>query len=218
MAAVIGVCVMIGAATAVSERGRSHAGKEARGEVSMAGPVAWPVGTSASGGRARSHTTSPRSETRRCPDHHRGLRYYRQRHAHWNSRRGIRVLAGYRKPRSCPDARYLASVWRQRAARARKLTLQHLERRRAYRFRLLYEKWRCIHEHEGAWNANTGNGYYGGLQMDSSFYWTYGREFALRWGTPDRWPVWAQLTAAERAYQTRGFGPWPNTARMCGLL
>ena len=25
--------------------------------------------------------------------------------------------------------------------------------------------WLCIHAREGAWNANTGNGYYGGLQM-----------------------------------------------------
>lgn len=23
----------------------------------------------------------------------------------------------------------------------------------------------CLHEHEGAWDANTGNGYYGGLQF-----------------------------------------------------
>jgi hypothetical protein len=93
-------------------------------------------------------------------------------------------------------------------------------RRQAERraFRALYEKWRCIHEHEGAWNANTGNGYYGGLQMDYSFQRAYGPEFLRRWGTADRWPVWAQLEAAERAYDSgRGFGPWPNTSRMCGL-
>ncbi len=29
---------------------------------------------------------------------------------------------------------------------------------------------------------------------------TYGPEFMSRWGTADRWPVWAQITAAERAY------------------
>lgn len=23
----------------------------------------------------------------------------------------------------------------------------------------------CVHQHEGAWNANTGNGYYGGMQF-----------------------------------------------------
>lgn len=77
----------------------------------------------------------------------------------------------------------------------------------------------CIHLYEGAWDANTGNGYYGGLQMDYGFQSTYGGEFLRRWGTADRWPAWAQLTAAVRAYRSgRGFGPWPNTARACGLL
>jgi hypothetical protein len=82
----------------------------------------------------------------------------------------------------------------------------------------LYEKWRCIHEHEGAWNANTGNGYYGGLQMDYSFMQAHGPQFLARWGTADKWPVWAQIAAAEDAYHSgRGFGPWPNTRRMCGV-
>lgn len=77
----------------------------------------------------------------------------------------------------------------------------------------------CIHHYEGAWNANTGNGYYGGLQMDLAFQSLYGGEFLHRWGTADNWPVWAQLQAAVRAHSSgRGFGPWPNTARACGLL
>lgn len=77
----------------------------------------------------------------------------------------------------------------------------------------------CIHRYEGAWDANTGNGYYGGLQMDWGFQSTYGAEYLRKWGTADRWPTWAQLSAAVRAYQSgRGFRPWPNTARACGLL
>lgn len=77
----------------------------------------------------------------------------------------------------------------------------------------------CIHHYEGAWNANTGNGYYGGLQMDLAFQGRYGADFGRRWGTADNWPVWAQLQAAVRAYQSgRGFHPWPNTARACGLI
>jgi hypothetical protein len=77
----------------------------------------------------------------------------------------------------------------------------------------------CIHRYEGAWNSNTGNGYYGGLQMDMPFQGRYGTDFLQRWGTADNWPVWAQLQAAARAYQSgRGFSPWPNTARACGLL
>lgn len=77
----------------------------------------------------------------------------------------------------------------------------------------------CIHRYEGAWDANTGNGYYGGLQMDDAFQSTYGGEYVRRWGTADGWPVWAQIAAAARAYRSgRGFSPWPNTARACGLL
>jgi hypothetical protein len=95
---------------------------------------------------------------------------------------------------------------------AKQRRLRELQERRA-----LYEKWRCIHEHEGAWNANTGNGYYGGLQMDYSFMQTHGPQFLRRWGTADKWPVWAQLAAAEDAYSTRGFGPWPNTRIACGI-
>ena len=83
----------------------------------------------------------------------------------------------------------------------------------------LGESFLCIHRYEGAWTSNTGNGYYGGLQMDLSFQATYGAEFLRRWGTADNWPVWAQLKTASRAYQSgRGFWPWPNTARACGLL
>jgi transglycosylase-like protein len=77
----------------------------------------------------------------------------------------------------------------------------------------------CIHHYEGAWTSNTGNGYYGGLQMDVSFQSSYGGDYLRRWGTADRWPAWAQIHTAVRAYQSgRGFYPWPNTARACGLL
>jgi hypothetical protein len=77
----------------------------------------------------------------------------------------------------------------------------------------------CIHRYEGAWTANTGNGYYGGLQMDVAFMRTYGSDFVDRWGTADNWPVWAQLRAALRAHHSgRGFSPWPATARACGLI
>lgn len=77
----------------------------------------------------------------------------------------------------------------------------------------LIGKWYRVHVCEGSWNANTGNGYYGGLQMDHSFQRSYGWEFISWWGTANNWPAWAQMTAAERAYRSgRGFGPWP----VCG--
>ena len=77
----------------------------------------------------------------------------------------------------------------------------------------------CIHAYEGSWSADTGNGYYGGLQMDVGFQRLYGGAYLRRWGTADNWPVWAQLAAAVRAYRSgRGFWPWPNSARLCGLI
>jgi hypothetical protein len=151
--------------------------------------------------------------------------YYRGKFMERQAARGVVPRHVGRSARSCPDARWLAGVWADRA-QAAKVKLERWKHHRAVmaaqrakqaRFRALYEKWRCIHEHEGAWNANTGNGYYGGLQMDMSFMSAYGREFIRRWGYAHNWPVWAQLTAAERAYHSgRGFGPWPNTRRMCG--
>lgn len=80
----------------------------------------------------------------------------------------------------------------------------------------LYQTLVCIHGGEGSWTDNTGNGYYGGLQMDLTFQHRYGADFLARWGTADNWPAWAQLTAAERAYRSgRGFGPWPKTGPPC---
>jgi hypothetical protein len=83
----------------------------------------------------------------------------------------------------------------------------------------LVDAFGCIHSYEGAWSSNTGNGYYGGLQMDVAFQRLYGAEFLRRWGTADNWPAWAQLEAAATAYRSgRGFWPWPNSARLCGLI
>jgi hypothetical protein len=77
----------------------------------------------------------------------------------------------------------------------------------------------CIHRGEGAWNANTGNGYYGGLQMDWSFMRAYGGSLLAAKGTADKWTPGEQIRVAMRAYHSgRGFYPWPNTARACGLI
>jgi hypothetical protein len=77
----------------------------------------------------------------------------------------------------------------------------------------------CIHEYEGAWSADTGNGYYGGFQMDWSFMSAYGAEYLRAWGTADQWPPALQMAVAIRAYLSgRGFWPWPTSARLCGLI
>ena len=83
--------------------------------------------------------------------------------------------------------------------------------------------WLCIHRHERhpaqGWRTHTGNGYYGGLQMDITFQRAYGHELLRSKGTADRWTAVEQMWVAERAYRSgRGFYPWPNTARACGLI
>lgn len=76
----------------------------------------------------------------------------------------------------------------------------------------------CIHSFEGSW-TDGGAPFWGGVQMDAGFQQTYGRPFYNAFGTADHWTPAMQLTVAELAYLSgRGFYPWPNTARMCGLL
>jgi hypothetical protein len=65
---------------------------------------------------------------------------------------------------------------------------------------------------------NSGGPYYGGLQMDLEFQRTYGRYLLRKKGTANRWSPLEQMWVAERALRTRGFYPWPNTARWCRLI
>jgi hypothetical protein len=75
----------------------------------------------------------------------------------------------------------------------------------------------CIHGGEGSW-TDPNPPYYGGVQMDEQFAKTYGREYWNHYGSPDHWPVSVQLAVAIKASFTRGYWPWPNTARACGLI
>ena len=75
----------------------------------------------------------------------------------------------------------------------------------------------CIHRYEGSW-TDTGEPYYGGLQMDLSFQRSYGGWLYALKGTADHWSPLEQIWIAEKALKSRGFWPWPNTARDCGLL
>jgi hypothetical protein len=80
-------------------------------------------------------------------------------------------------------------------------------------------QFRCIHRHEGSWKANTGNGYYGGLQMNLAFQRDYGRWLLRTKGRAHRWTPIEQIWVGERALREgRGFHPWPVAARRCGLI
>lgn len=75
----------------------------------------------------------------------------------------------------------------------------------------------CIHRYEGSW-TDPGAPFWGGLQMDMSFQASYGGYLLRTKGTADRWTPLEQMWVAEKAIASRGFSPWPNTARVCGLL
>jgi hypothetical protein len=99
-------------------------------------------------------------------------------------------------------------VWRRIAVQVEGIA-QHPPHQRA---------WACIHRYEGSW-TDAGGPYYGGLQMDLGFQRTYGRELLAHKGTANNWTPLEQMWVAERALRAgRGFWPWPNTARYCGLL
>lgn len=57
-----------------------------------------------------------------CPHAKRGLRFYRARHGFWVAARGAQARHKVRAPRNCADARYLAALWRTRAAEQRRYT------------------------------------------------------------------------------------------------
>ena len=71
----------------------------------------------------------------------------------------------------------------------------------------------CIHNHEGAWTSNTGNGYYGGLQFRLSTWRSVGGV-----GYPHRASIREQLYRGWLVYRRDGnsWREW-GTARMCGL-
>lgn len=102
----------------------------------------------------------------------------------------------------------LRDAWRRKFVRAR-WKVHHPPRRAA---------WLCIKRYEGAW-TDPNAPYYGGLQMDVSFQRTYGARLLRIKGTANNWKPLEQIWVAEKAYRSgRGFHPWPNTARRCGLI
>jgi hypothetical protein len=123
-------------------------------------------------------------------------------------RRPLSRASDVRRSRSAEYRRWVLGLWAKRVRELRRRAANP-PRKRA---------WLCIQKHEGRWNDPHAP-YYGGLQMDLSFQRTYGFDLLVRKGTADNWSPLEQMWVAERAYRTgRGFHPWPNTARRCGLL
>jgi hypothetical protein len=70
-------------------------------------------------------------------------------------------------------------------------------------------------ESNGNWRANTGNGYYGGLQFSRSTWHSYsGGTFAA---TANRATRSQQIAIAERVLHSQGWKAWPTCSRRAGL-
>jgi len=124
---------------------------------------------------------------------------------------------------SAPRSRYVASAEHSPSLAYRRMVLGLWTTRakvvkRAAQNPPRLKDWLCIHHYEGAWNDPNAP-YYGGLQMDRSFMQAYGPTLLRQKGTADHWTPLEQIWVAERAFESgRGFYPWPNTARWCGLI
>jgi hypothetical protein len=135
---------------------------------------------------------------------------YRNATWHWQELVGTERTPASGTERETESREYrlwVLRLWKQRAANAR-IRAQSPPHE---------QQWLCIHRYEGAWD-DPGSPYYGGLQMDIGFQQTYGGHLLQTKGTADHWTPLEQMWVAERAHVTRGFTPWPNTARYCGLL
>ena len=63
------------------------------------------------------------------------------------------------------------------------------------------------------WRANTGNGYFGGLQFSRTSWVEVGGT-----GEPHRAPRDLQVEMARRLHRRQGFSAWPACARRLGLI
>jgi hypothetical protein len=70
-------------------------------------------------------------------------------------------------------------------------------------------------ESGGNWNANTGNGYYGGLQFSRSTWHSYGGGAFAR--TADRATRSQQIAIAEKVLRAQGWKAWPTCSRRAGV-
>ena len=147
----------------------------------------------------------PRAKPKPVPRHVNPRRTFRLRATawHWQSiigRRHSKLAAPLASPRAL-------HYWNRQARRMLRAAKNPPHK----------AQWLCIHRFEGSW-SDSGDPYWGGLQMDRGFMSTYAPGVLLRRGWANRWSALEQMWVAERAFRTRGFYPWPNTARYCGLL
>ncbi len=70
-------------------------------------------------------------------------------------------------------------------------------------------------ESGGNWNANTGNGYHGGLQFSPGTWRAHGGGSYA--GTANQATRSQQITIAEKVLRAQGWKAWPSCSRRAGL-
>jgi hypothetical protein len=129
----------------------------------------------------------------------------------WQRLMGVRKTPNrkrYLRVRNLEYRVFVLHQWRRRAIRAKRRAHNPPHER----------AWRCLQSFEGAWN-DPHDPYWGGLQMDRTFMRHYAPRHLLRRGWANEWTPIEQMWVGERALRAgRGFYPWPNTGRMCGLI
>jgi hypothetical protein len=194
--------------------------------------LAWPASVAAS---ERPHTSTdptPGREIRSTVSCPLGCKIHRERLAVRYLRRKVlrRSLQAYLPhPRDArlswrhAQVRHELAWWKRTDRTTRRLARIPLSRRIPR-----WSEWQCIARFESLrhWDMSpstepsSGGAYWGGLQMDVEFQETYGSDMIRRHhgGLANTWTAPEQITVANRAWKTRGYNPWPNTARSCGLL
>ena len=189
------------------ERGFSRVPRQLVGLLVVAALLLGLAAASVPAGRAS-------EQARQMPDGKvvvRKIKRYQLATWRWQRLMGVRRTPNrrrYLQTRDIEFRRHVLKQWRRRAVRAR-LRAHNPPHER---------QWRCLQRHEGPWR-DAWDPYWGGLQMDRTFMRLYAPRYLLRRGWANRWTPVEQMWVAERALRAgRGFYPWPNTARMCGLI
>ena len=140
---------------------------------------------------------------------------WRKRTWYWQRVIGARLWPTRYLERSYSDLEFrqwMLGLWRGRALRAKTRALRLPNR----------DGWLCIFRYERnpdqGWHTYTGNGFYGGLQMDLGFQRHYGLWLLRRKGPAHRWTPIEQIWVAERGRRVQGWYAWPNAASACGLI
>lgn len=193
--------------------GMSTAVAAAAGSVGTSGNATTTTATSTTATRGVAGASHTVMRTRAAA---RSIRYWsrKARRARAGTERWLIVIRG-RPPHE------LSRVLETESPHAALRLAKHWLRREHQAWRLAHHPpalrdWYCIHRYEGSWTDHNAP-YWGGLQMDYSFQSTYSPWLLRHRGTADNWTPLEQIWTAVRAWHSRGFSPWPNTARDCGV-